>query len=139
MSKLSALVEKWLAGEIELAPIATLLQVRPVSLGAGEARVELTATDRLHNAMGTLHGGVFCDLADVAMGTALATIAADGESFATLQMQMSYFAPIVNGTLSAHARVIRRGRGTAHLECDLEDADQRVVARATSVYAIRCS
>ena len=139
MSKLSALVEKWLAGEIELAPIATLLQVRPVSLGEGEARVELTATDRLHNAMGTLHGGVFCDLADVAMGTALATIAADGESFSTLQMQMSYFAPIVNGTLSAHARVIRRGRGTAHLECDLEDADQRLVARATSVYAIRGS
>ena len=139
MSKLSALVAKWLAGEIELAPIATLLQVRPVSLGEGEARVELTATDRLHNAMGTLHGGVFCDLADVAMGTALATIAADGESFSTLQMQMSYFAPVVNGTLSAHARVVRRGRGTAHLECDLEDADQRLVARATSVYAIRGS
>jgi uncharacterized protein (TIGR00369 family) len=139
MSKLSELVEKWLAGEIELAPIATLLQVRPVSLAEGEARVELSATDRLHNAMGTLHGGVFCDLADVAMGTALATIAADGESFSTLQMQMSYFAPVVNGTLSAHARVVRRGRGTAHLECDLEDADQRLVARATSVYAIRGS
>jgi uncharacterized protein (TIGR00369 family) len=139
MSKLSGLVEKWLAGEIELAPIATLLQVRPVSLAEGEARVELSATERLHNAMGTLHGGVFCDLADVAMGTALATIAADGESFSTLQMQMSYFAPVVNGTLSAHARVIRRGRGTAHLECDLEDADQRLVARATSVYAIRGS
>ena len=139
MSKLSELVEKWLAGEIELAPIATLLQVRPASLGEGEARIELTATDRLHNAMGTLHGGVFCDLADVAMGTALATIAAEGESFSTLQMQMSYFAPIVNGTLSAHARVIRRGRGTAHLECDLEDADKRLVARATSVYAIRSS
>ena len=139
MSKLRELVEKWLAGEIDLAPIATLLQVRPISLGEGEARVELNATDRLHNAMGTLHGGVFCDLADVAMGTALATIAADGESFSTLQMQMNYFAPIVNGTVSAHARVVRRGRGTAHLECDLEDADQRLVARATSVYAIRGS
>lgn len=139
MSKLSELVEKWLAGEIELAPIATLLEVRPVSLAEGEARVELSATDRLHNAMGTLHGGVFCDLADVAMGTALATIAAEGESFTTLQMQMSYFAPIVNGTLSAHARVVRRGRGTAHLECDLEDGDKRLVARATSVYAMRQS
>jgi len=139
MSKLQELVSRWLRGEIALAPIATLLQVRPVSLGEGDARVELTATERLHNAMGTLHGGVFCDLADVAMGTALATIAAEGESFSTLQMQMSYFAPVVNGTLSAHARVVRRGRGTAHLECDLEDADQRLVARATSVYAIRGS
>jgi len=139
VTKLSDLVEKWLAGDLELAPIATLLEVRPVSLGDGEARVELPASNRLHNAMGTLHGGVFCDLADVAMGTALATIAAEGESFTTLQMQMSYFLPVVSGRLTAHARVIRRGKATAHLECDLEDAEKRLVARATSVYAMRPS
>jgi uncharacterized protein (TIGR00369 family) len=137
MTKLSALVGKWLAGDLELAPITTLLQVRPVALGEGEARVELTASDRLHNAMGTVHGGVFCDLADVAMGAALATVAAEGESFSTLQLQMSYFLPVVSGRLSAHARVIRRGRATAHLECDIEDAENRLVARATSVYAMR--
>jgi uncharacterized protein (TIGR00369 family) len=135
--KLSDFVKKWVDGDVELAPIATLLDVRPIALGNGEARVELTASERLHNAMGTVHGGIFCDLADVAMGAALATVAAEGETFSTLQLQMSYFQPVVNGTLRAHARVVRRGRGTAHLECDIEDADQRLVARATSVYAIR--
>jgi uncharacterized protein (TIGR00369 family) len=88
MPKLSDLVEKWLAGDLELAPITKLLEVRPISLGDGEARVEMTASNRLHNAMGTLHGGGVADLADVAMGAALATIAAEGESFTTLQMQM---------------------------------------------------
>lgn len=137
MSRLSKYVEKWLAGELELAPITTLLGVRPVALGEGEARVELTAGERLHNAMGTVHGGILCDLADVAMGAALATLTAEGESFTTLQLQMSYFLPVVDGRLGAHARVIRRGRGTAHLECDLEDGEGRLVARATSVCAIR--
>jgi uncharacterized protein (TIGR00369 family) len=137
MSQLSQFVEKWLAGDLELAPITALLGVRPVSLGEGEARIELTAGKRLHNAMGTVHGGIFCDLADVAMGAALATVAADGESFSTLQLQMSYFLPVVEGRLSAHARVVRRGRGTAHLECDLEDGEGRLVARASSVCAIR--
>jgi uncharacterized protein (TIGR00369 family) len=137
MSGLAQYVEKWLAGDLELAPITALLGVRPVSLGEGEARIELTAGERLHNAMGTVHGGVFCDLADVAMGAALATVAAEGESFSTLQLQMSYFLPVVEGWLSAHARVIRRGRAFAHLECDLEDAEGRLVARATSVCAIR--
>jgi uncharacterized protein (TIGR00369 family) len=137
MSQLSQYVEKWLAGELELAPITKLLGVRPVSLGEGEARIELTADKRLHNAMGTVHGGILCDLADVAMGAALATITAEGESFSTLQLQMSYFLPVVEGRLSAHARVVRRGRGTAHLECDLEDGEGRVVARGTSVCAIR--
>lgn len=137
MSRLSQYVEKWLAGDLELAPITALLGVRPVSLGQGEARIELTAGKHLHNAMGTVHGGVLCDLADVAMGAALATATAEGESFSTLQLQMSYFLPVVDGRLGAHARVLRRGRTTAHLECDLEDGEGRLVARASSVCAIR--
>ncbi|HEY0511751.1 MAG TPA: PaaI family thioesterase [Thermoanaerobaculia bacterium] len=137
MSALSQYVEKWLAGELELAPITGFLGVRPVSLGEGEARIEMRVGERLHNAMGTVHGGIFGDLADVAMGAALATVTAEGESFSTLQLQMSYFLPIVEGRLAAHARVVRRGRGTAHLECDLEDGEGRLVARATSVCAMR--
>ncbi len=137
MNGFAQYVEKWLAGDFELAPITALLGVRPVSLGEGEARIELTAGEHLHNAMGTVHGGIFCDLADVAMGAALATVAAEGESFSTLQLQMSYFQPVVEGRLGAHARVIRRGRAVAHLECDLEDAEGRPVARASAVYAIR--
>lgn len=137
MSRLSRYVEKWLAGELELAPITELLGVRPVSLGEGEARIELAAGKNLHNAMGTVHGGIFCDLADVAMGAALATVTAEGESFTTLQLHMSYFLPVVEGRLGARARVVRRGRTTAHLECELEDGEGRLVARASSVCAIR--
>lgn len=137
MSQLSDYVAKWLAGELELAPITSFLEIRPVSLGDGEARIELTADRRLHNAMGTVHGGILCDLADVAMGAALATVTEEGESFTTLQLQTSYFLPVVDGRVSAHARVVRRGRATAHLECDLEDGEGRLVARTTSVCSIR--
>jgi uncharacterized protein (TIGR00369 family) len=71
------------------------------------------------------------------MGAALATVTAEGESFSTLQLHMSYFLPVVEGRLAAHARVVRRGRTTAHLECELEDGEGRLVARASSVCAIR--
>ena len=137
MSQLSETVEAWLAGRIELAPITALLEVRPVSLGEGEAVVELGAGPHLHNAMGTVHGGVLCDLADVAMGVAMATVAADGETFATLQLQMSYLRPVREGRLTASARVLNRGRASAHLECDLHDAEGKLVARGSSVVAIR--
>ena len=43
------------------------------------------------------------------MGAATAT--AEGESFTTLQFQMSYFLPVVEGRLSAHARVVTPGTG----------------------------
>jgi uncharacterized protein (TIGR00369 family) len=137
VSRLAAVVEAWLAGERELAPITGLLGVRPVSLGGGEAVVELDASERLHNAMGTVHGGVLCDLADVAMGVALATATEDGESFATLQLQIGYLAPVREGVLRASARLLHRGRGAAHLECDLHDGDGKLVARASSVVAIK--
>jgi uncharacterized protein (TIGR00369 family) len=137
VSRLAGLLERWRAGEIELAPVTSLLGVRPVAFGDGEARLAMTAGRQHHNAMGTVHGGILCDLADAAMGVALATLTADGESFTTLQLQMSYFLPVVEGHLAARARVVRRGRTTAHLDCDLADADGRLFARATSVCAIR--
>lgn len=137
MSKLAAVVEAWLAGERELAPIVGLLGVRPVSLGGGEAVVELDASERLHNAMGTVHGGVFCDLADVAMGVALATVTAEGESFATLQLQIGYLVAVREGLLRASAKVLHRGKSAAHLECDLHDGEGKLVARVSSVVAIK--
>jgi uncharacterized protein (TIGR00369 family) len=116
------------------------LGIRPVSLGPGEATIELTAGPHLHNAMGTVHGGVFGDLADVAMGAALATVADIGESFATLHLDLNYFHAVREGRLTATAKVVRRGRGgsntTAHVTCDLHDEQSRLVARATSVAAI---
>jgi uncharacterized protein (TIGR00369 family) len=137
MSRYRQLVEAWLAGEARLAPIADLLGIRPLELGEGTARLEMTADGNFHNAMGTVHGGVFCDLADVAIGVALATVVEDGESFATVQLQMSYFQPVREGRLVATARLLRRGRTTAHLECEVHDGGGELVAKATSVVSMR--
>ena len=67
MSHLSQYVEKWLAGNLELAPITALLAVRPISLDQGEAKIEMTVGERLHNAMGTVHGGILCTPFDKAI------------------------------------------------------------------------
>jgi uncharacterized protein (TIGR00369 family) len=137
MTDLRRYVERWLAGKLELAPITELLGIRPVSIGDGEACLELAATARLHNAMGTLHGGVLLDLADVAMGVAIATRLAKGETFATLQATIGYLRPVREDRLTATARLLHRGRTTGHLECDIHDSQGRLVARVSSVCAIR--
>lgn len=137
MSDLAAYVERWRAGEIELAPITGLLGIRPVLLGDGEAEIEMTVGERLHNAMGTVHGGILLDLADVAMGVAMATVATEGETFSTVSASIAYLRPVREGRLTAAARVIQRGRTTGHLECEVRDDDGRPVARISSVVAIR--
>jgi hypothetical protein len=78
-----------LEGSAAPPPIASLIGFRPVALAPGHAVFELdTDLDRQANPMGTLHGGILCDLADRAMGFAYASTLADGESFTTLELKI---------------------------------------------------
>jgi acyl-coenzyme A thioesterase PaaI-like protein len=52
------------------APIGKLLGLTFTRSGTGRAVVEFEASGRYANPMGTLHGGVLCDIADAAMGLA---------------------------------------------------------------------
>jgi uncharacterized protein DUF4442 len=51
-------------------PISRLLGLVIKAIEPGHAIFEMAADERHHNPMGTLHGGVYCDLADAAMGYA---------------------------------------------------------------------
>ena len=78
-----------LQGTAAPPPIAGLIGFRPVALTAGHAVFELdTDLDRHANPMGTLHGGILCDLADAAMGFAYASTIDAAESFTTLELQI---------------------------------------------------
>jgi acyl-coenzyme A thioesterase PaaI-like protein len=59
-----------LSGEVSSPPIATLLGFTLTSVGHGGAVIAFEASARHANPMGTLHGGVLCDIADAAMGMA---------------------------------------------------------------------
>lgn len=102
------------------------------SAADGRAVIELDATDRHANPMGTLHGGVLCDLADLAMGAAYASGLPDGESFTTRELKINFLKPVWNAHLVATARVVRHGRTVGMVECDVTDETGALVARASS-------
>src|SRR6266404_5577640 len=54
-------------------PIAELIGFEIVEIGDGHAVGSLQAGPQHANPMGTLHGGVLCDIADAAMGMAFAS------------------------------------------------------------------
>jgi uncharacterized protein (TIGR00369 family) len=86
--------------------------------------------------MGTLHGGVLCDVADLAMGVALYGTLEGEESFTTLEIKMNFLKPVWTGRLTARARVKKGGRATALLECEVHDDKGSLVAFATSTCMI---
>jgi uncharacterized protein (TIGR00369 family) len=117
-------------------PIAQLIGMRAVAFEEGSAVFELDAEGRHANPMGTLHGGVLCDLADLAMGVACYSTLESGESFTSLELKINFTKPIWTGRLTARAQVKKGGRTTALLECEIRDEKGSLVAYATSTCMI---
>ena len=113
-------------------PVAKLIGMQLESAGDGECVMSLEAEERHENPMGTLHGGILCDLADGAMGMAFFSTLEEGESFTTLELKINYVRPFWTGRLVAKGRVVSRGRTVGLTECDVEDVDGRLIARASS-------
>jgi uncharacterized protein (TIGR00369 family) len=113
-------------------PIAKLIGFDLAAVELGRAAVDFEAGDRHSNPMGTLHGGVICDVADAAMGMAFATTLADDESFTTLDINAKYFKPVWKSKLRATARVTKRTRTLGLIECEVEDEKGSLVAKVFS-------
>jgi len=83
------LIDRFIAGlrgAGPLPPVATLVGFRPTSIEHGTAVFQLDAGPQHANPMGTLHGGIICDVADAAMGTACASTLEEGETFTSLEL-----------------------------------------------------
>jgi len=123
------LVRKVLAAR---PPVAKLIGFVGEEIGDGRAVGSLQAGPQHANPMGTLHGGVLCDIADAAMGMAFASTLAPEESFTTIALSINFFRPVWQSRLRAEARVINRGKKVGYLECEVTDQDGKRVAKANS-------
>ena len=70
MSTMLDLIQSAQRGEIPPPPIAQLIGFSLSAIEPGRAMIDFTAEARHANPMGTLHGGVLCDIADIAMEVA---------------------------------------------------------------------
>ena len=132
MATILEAAEKMLRGEISAPPIGRLLGFVLKAIEPGRAVFEMEVDERHHNPMGTLHGGIYCDLADAAMGYAYAALLGEDETFTTVELKINFFRPMRHGKLTAEAKVIKAGSTLGYVECDVKDQDGRLVAKAAS-------
>jgi uncharacterized protein (TIGR00369 family) len=118
--------------DLPAPPIAKVLGFTMTALSPGRATIELDADERLANPVGTLHGGVLCDITDAAMGMAYASELERGETFTTIELKINFLKPVWKSHLRAEGRVVKRGRVVGLAECDVFDEKGRLVARASS-------
>jgi uncharacterized protein (TIGR00369 family) len=113
-------------------PVARLIGFEAKEIADGRAIVTLAAGPQHANPMGTLHGGILCDIADAAMGMAFASALAPEETFTTVELKINFFKPVWEANLKAEGRVVRRGRTLGYVECEITDEGGRLVAKAAS-------
>ncbi len=143
-NKLSVLeyLQKSLAGTLEdgdtthmqyPTSISQTLKMRVAEVGLGTATVEIDASPEVHgNQQATVHGGLMCELADAAIGTAHSTLMAEGESFASIDLKINFFRPVWTSTLRAVAKPIQTGRTITHYSCDIFRDDGKAAATVVS-------
>ena len=125
-------LRRMIAGDVPPAPVQSLVGFRLVSIDPGRAEFALDADRRHHNPMGTLHGGILCDLADAAMGCAYAARLDEGETFTTLELKINFIRPVTAASLTAVGVVVHQGRTVGMAECAVTDERGRLIAKATS-------
>jgi uncharacterized protein (TIGR00369 family) len=113
-------------------PISELIGFEVSEASEGRVVVVLEAGTRHFNPMGTVHGGILCDIADAAMGIAFATTLAPSESFTTVELKINFLRPVRQAQLRAEGRVVQRGRTIGYVECEITDENGKLVAKSNS-------
>ena len=127
-------VKKMMSGEIPAPPIGELIGMRPVEVDRDLAIFEMEAGRKHFNPMGTLHGGVLCDIADAAMSMAWASELVEGETFTTLELKINFLKPVWETKIRAEGRVLRRGKTIGLATCDLRDGNGDLIAHTTGTF-----
>ncbi len=103
----------------------------------GNFATHATISSEHTNKGGVAHGALFSALLDTALGGALVSTLRKEEWCATAQLSVSFLEAGQIGTaLTARGRIVRRGKGVAHLAGEVTDQSGVVYATATGTWAI---
>ena len=102
----------------------------------GRAVVRMRVASKHKQVHGVVHGGVLASLADTAGGLATYMVVPPGTWVATVEMKINFLEPVDRGSVTAEARVLRKGKNFAVVDCDVLDATGRLAAKALMTFSI---
>lgn len=128
-------IRKWMQSGVSM-PVSRLVGMSVESVEDGSAICSMIASEKHWNPFNTVHGGILCDLSDLAMGVAFMTTLQPGEGLATIELKINYLRPARTGKLTAHAIVAHRGRSTGFVECTITDEAGKLIAKSSSTCVV---
>src|SRR5437879_12320287 len=116
------------------SPATKTLGIKIIELSEGRSLVEMQIDEHLHNMSATMHGGIMADIADAAMGIAIATTISPEEDFTTMEMKISFLRPHIKGHLRAEGTVAKRGKRVAFAEAVLTNKQAQIGGKDNGIW-----
>jgi uncharacterized protein (TIGR00369 family) len=122
-------------GRVPVPPAASTLGFDYVDSDPAAGTIELafTATTDFTTPTGQVLGGFLAAMLYDTVGPALLATLEPDQFQSTLGLTATFLRPVQPGRIGAKGRVVHRDRDLAHLEAELTDAEDRLVATATAI------
>lgn len=115
-----------------IPPVAKLIGFRLIQAKKGKAICEMLAEEKHVNTIGSIHGGILCDLSDAAMGFAFLSLLPAHQVGVTIEFKINFLAPAHPGDrLKATAKTLSRGKSLYYVECEVRNRKNRLVAKTS--------
>ncbi|MGW2841780.1 PaaI family thioesterase [Streptomyces sp. NPDC001493] len=126
------------AGRLPSPPISRMMGFRITEVEAGRAVFTLEPGEEHYNPIGSVHGGVYATLLDSAAGCAVHSVLPAGVGYTSLDLNVKFLRTVTadTGTVRAVGTVLKNGRTTCLAQAELLDAEDRLLAHATSTCLI---
>ena len=121
---------------VDKMPFNQLLGIRVARLHKDGVTIQCALREELRNSAGVLHGGVTATMADAAVGISLARHFRGARIATTVELKISYLRPIMEGTATARAHLVKIGSRLCVGRVDLFDGERKLAASALVTYML---
>jgi 1,4-dihydroxy-2-naphthoyl-CoA hydrolase len=120
----------------EAMPLAALLGFEAVEGGPGGVTLRGAWAAERCTAAGVLHGGYLMALADSAAATLAFLNLTAGATTSTIEAKTNFLAAVREGTVTARAELVHKGRTTIVVQTDVTDDAGRLASRTLQTQAV---
>ena len=117
-------------------PLFNFLGVKVELISSEKAILRLPLREEFIQGAGVIAGGILATMADECMGQLAVANLRDGESTATVEMNIRFLRPIKSGELEAQATVVRKGSRILALEAQVLDGQGLLLAHAGASFIV---
>ena len=113
---------------------AKMIGMKLIGMKSDEATIEIEMRDQLRQPHGLLHGGVTATLIDTAMAFAVITVLTREEKASTVDLNVHYLRPHLDGKIFCTAKVVKAGKRLLTVSAEVVNEQGKLIATALSTY-----